>query len=197
MDVDDPKTAGLDFFPTWKVDSLRTFLEKRGLFKEGTRAELAALCFAASKMEIPIVQSLDIARKQNEQDYAKTLLLDDGTCLPDPFQLNTGWCNEKDGISQWPPVYINDISLYFMRKNDPSSVKLLNEYKVGKAYSYFTSGWLKEVFYHHINTASPYCLLRAACTPSMKVADVDHSVWCCVRKADGCIMRVYCSCTAG
>ena len=52
--------------------------------------------------------------------------------------------------------------------------KLLNEYKVGKAYSYFTSGWLKEVFYHHINSTSPYCLLRAACTPSMKAADVDQ-----------------------
>jgi hypothetical protein len=196
MDIDDPHTSTLDNFLNWKVDALRSFLERRGLSRDGTKQELAALCFAATKMQVPIVPNCDNILKENKQQYQKILTLGD-TVLPDPFTLCKGLFEEKEGIKLWPTVSISDISLYFMDRNDPKSAKYLNEYKVGKAYGYFASGWLKEVYYHPIDSKSQYCLLRAACTPSMKVSNVDHSVWCSLKKIDGTIMRAYCSCTAG
>lgn len=73
------------------------------------------------------------------------LLSIEGTVIPDPLKLSTGWHGEADGVKLWPPVYISDVSNYFLASNDTiSSSKYLNEYKIGKAY--FSSDWLKEVF---------------------------------------------------
>lgn len=54
MDIDDPDSISLDIFFTWKVESLKCFLDKKGLHKDGTKAELAALCFAAVRMKVPV-----------------------------------------------------------------------------------------------------------------------------------------------
>lgn len=182
MDIDDPDSISLDTFFTWKVESLKCFLDKRGLHKDGTKAELAALCFAAVRMNVPVRPSNEEALIIKKKEY-NDLLSIEGTVIPDPLKLSTGWHGEADGVKLWPPVYISDVSNYFFASKDTlSSSKYLNEYKIGKAYEYFSSDWLKEVYYHPVSTASKYCLLRDSCTPSMRVADQQHTVWSCIEK---------------
>lgn len=197
MDIDDPDSISLDTFFTWKVESLKCFLDKRGLHKDGTKAELAALCFTAVRMKVPVRPSNEEALTIKKKEY-NDLLSIEGTVIPDPLKLSTGWHGEADGVKLWPPFYISDVFNYFLASYDTlSSSKYLNEYKIGKAYEYFSSDWLKEVYYHPVSTASKYCLLRASCTPSMRVADQQHTVWSCIEKNTGKIMCSYCSCTAG
>ncbi|KAK3104382.1 hypothetical protein FSP39_000663 [Pinctada imbricata] len=73
----------------------------------------------------------------------------------------------------------------------------LNQYKIGKAYQYFKSEWLKEVYYHPVDRASLYCFLRAKCTPSQSLRSDAHTAWICCEKASGDIKSAYCTCTAG
>lgn len=90
----------LDEFLTWKVDALRDFLTKQGLSKDGTKNELAALCFSVHKLK----SASDIL-KQNELDYHKLSSIGT-TTIPDPLELHNNWLDEKNGISMWPPIYI-------------------------------------------------------------------------------------------
>ena len=51
----------------WKVESLRQLLTMRGLTKSGTKEELAALCFSACKLNLPLVPSQDDVLKDNKE----------------------------------------------------------------------------------------------------------------------------------
>ena len=62
--------------------------------------------------------------------------------------------------------------------------RLLNEYKVGKAYRYFTAEWVKEIFYHNINSKSDKCVIKAKVTPSQAVNNKPYDVWVVIRKDD-------------
>ncbi len=80
--------------------------------------------------------------------------------------------------------------------------RLLNEYKEGKAYRYYVSGWVREVLYHPVSKASPWCYLYARVCPSMRTRIKDYQVWALVKKDDGTkpggqIFSAYCTCTAG
>ncbi|KAJ8317469.1 hypothetical protein KUTeg_005373 [Tegillarca granosa] len=195
MNVD--QDISLDELSTWKLDSLRSFLCRRGLSTDGSKAELTALCYAAAKMKISVKPSGEDYLKQIEKDYMDLLTLE-SLILPDPLKLCDGWVDETDGISVWPPVFLSDIANFLMANSDKSTTtKYLNEYKVGKAYEYFSSRWIKEVFYHKISKESMHCFLRAKCTPSQRVNEEDHTVWTCVDKDTGVIRSAYCSCTAG
>ena len=59
---------------------------------------------------------------------------------------------------------------------------LLTDYKEGKAFFYFDSKWLKEVFYHNISSESPYGFVKAEGTPSMNIQHHPHQVWCVSRR---------------
>lgn len=78
--------------------------------------------------------------------------------------------------------------------------KLFNDnYFVGR---YFSSGWVKEVFYHPISTASQIAILSNRVTPSMRLSMPAYQVWVAVRKTTeeepgGSIYAAYCTCTAG
>ena len=149
MDLDQPDDATLDFFSTWKVDALKLFLQKRCLWTNGTKAELAALCFSANKMNIPIQPDSADMLKTNEVAYNNLLQIDSFTSIPDPFSICEGWSSEKDALCFWPAVYMSDITtFFFFIKNCPDATtdRYLCQYKVGKAYEYFSSNWLKEVF---------------------------------------------------
>uniref|UniRef100_A0A8W8JIZ6 Uncharacterized protein n=1 Tax=Magallana gigas TaxID=29159 RepID=A0A8W8JIZ6_MAGGI len=100
-------------------------------------------------------------------------------------------------MSHWPPVFITDVTTFLMKYESEEKAQLhLNQYKIGKAYEYYTSEWLKEVFYHPVST-SPYCFLRARCTPSQSLNAATHSAWVCLQKATGHVLSAYCSCTSG
>lgn len=112
MDIDDPDSISLDTFFTWKVESLKCFLDKRGLHKDGTKAELAALCFAAVTMKVPVRPSHEEAMIIKKREYTDMLSID-GTVIPDPLKLSTEWHGEANGVKLWPPFYISDVSNYF------------------------------------------------------------------------------------
>ena len=65
------------------------------------------------------------------------------------MKLFDGWLGEKDGMSMWPPVFLSDITNYFIAHGDVGTIdQSLKDAKIGKAFEYFVSGWLKEVFLH-------------------------------------------------
>ncbi|CAC5399902.1 unnamed protein product [Mytilus coruscus] len=119
--------------------------------------------------------------------------------VPDPLiDLTSGWITESKGVSMWPPTMYYDIATFLQKKEDKSlSDRLMKDYKEGKAYSYFTSGWLKEVCYHHIDNNSPYCFLKAECTASQRLNDVPHTTWVLLEKVSGEIQTAYFTCFAG
>ncbi|XP_021379131.1 uncharacterized protein LOC110466736 [Mizuhopecten yessoensis] len=98
----------------------------------------------------------------------------------------------------WPAVFITDITTFLMTSEHEEQARIhLNQYKIGKAYEYFASQWLKEVFYHHISPQSTVCFMRARCVPSRRLNLDPHTVWVCCVKKTGEIQSAYCSCTAG
>ena len=77
--------------------------------------------------------NLEHKLRANLADYRSKLLLQNDV-LPDPFTLKDGWFGE-DERSMWPHLYISYIVEY-LKETTTSNLyrKLLNEYKLGKAY---------------------------------------------------------------
>ena len=135
--------------------------------------------------------------------YKEKLIIEDHM-IPDPITLKDGWKREdEDGLTKWPSLYFSDISDYLKTKTSSELMKhLINEYKEGKAYRYFTCKWVKEVFYHVISDKSPYCILKCRVTPSQRISSKPYQVWVIVEKdrddnPGGAIKSAYCTCTAG
>ncbi|KAL9979131.1 hypothetical protein ACROYT_G016745 [Oculina patagonica] len=130
-----------------------------------------------------------MTQTEGERTTGKLLKIPDGTILPDPLLLTEGWLRETESITSWLPIFLSDITLFIMADHPGKDVDLhervLNQYKEGKAFRLFASGWLKEVYMHHISTDLQYCLLKANCTHSMKIADTPHKVWIAVCKTTG------------
>ncbi|KAK3108959.1 hypothetical protein FSP39_019796 [Pinctada imbricata] len=196
MDPGD-QTLGLNDFGHWKVEALKRFLSCRGLSSSGNKEELIALAFAAHTMKIPPKQSALEKQISNNDTYTNLLKISQ-TKLPDPLQLYENWQDEKQGMRHWPPIFITDLTKFLMSYESEDTAKQhLNQYKIGKAYQYFKSEWLKEVYYHPVDRASLYCFLRAKCTPSQSLRSDAHTAWICCEKVSGDIKSAYCTCTAG
>ena len=106
-------------------------------------------------------------------------------------------------MNLWPTIYITDISAY-IDGTSPSAVvhKLMNEYKLGKAYRYFDNEWVREVLIHQISDECDKCFLKAKVKSSQRVNNASYNVWVCVKKDQsekpgGEIISAYCTCTAG
>ena len=158
--------------------------------------------FSAWEDNLPVDVWAEQQQKRLLAEY-KAKLVVEGVNLEDPFETQTGWTGEKAGLTKWPSVYFIDISRYLNGKNPQDLMeRLLNEYKVGKAYRYFTAEWVKEIFYHDINSKSDKCAVKAKVTPSQAVNNKPYDVWIIIRKDDGDapggqILSAYCTCTAG
>ena len=105
-------------------------------------------------------------------------------------------------MANWPPTMIQDISVYLSSRDvqiEKVSLtrRLLSDYKDQKAYSYFSSKWLFEIYKHNLTEDSLYCFLKARCRPSQRLSDLPHDVWICIQKKSGAIQSAYCSCFAG
>lgn len=153
-----------------KVDSLKDYLRERGLKVTGRKEELVALVYGASQLGVAIKPGREEQKIERARQYRDLLIVSKNReFLPDPFaELTSGWLNEDTGKSQWPPCMIGDIQQYLINKEEKElSIRLLSDYKEGKAYSYFDSKWLQEVFYHPITKESQYCFLKAftECSP--------------------------------
>lgn len=76
-------------------------------------------------------------RLSRAKDYKSSLAVGDSH-LPDPFSLDKGWVGEMEGMKLWPPTMYADICNHLgVQRMDK---RLLQDYKEGKAYSYFQAG---------------------------------------------------------
>uniref|UniRef100_A0AAV2MK29 SWIM-type domain-containing protein n=1 Tax=Knipowitschia caucasica TaxID=637954 RepID=A0AAV2MK29_KNICA len=72
----------------------------------------------------------------------------------------------------------------------------MSDYKEGKAFSYYKSGWVREMFYFRV-PSSKYCFLKAECVPSEKIRQIPHQVYVIIEQDTGRIEGAYCTCFAG
>ena len=119
--------------------------------------------------------------------------------LPDPLSdLTTGWLSEEHGMKLWPPTMHSDMQEYLIDRGERSLQKrLLGDYKDGKAFSYFDSGFIREIRYHPVDDNSTICFLKSSSARSQRRNDEDHKVWVAIEKKTGHICSAYCSCFAG
>ena len=151
------------------------------------------------------IASLEAEERERilKQEYKDKLVVDTDV-IPDPLTLKSGWLKEDDeGLCKWPSLCLYDIAEYLKKKTTNELVKhLLNEYKEGKAYRYYSCGWVKEVSYHSISITSPFCLMKCKVTPSQRISSKPYDVWVVLEKdgeenAGGTVKECYCTCTAG
>lgn len=202
MEQKDP-SLDLDRFKHFDVPALKFYLKRRNLSTIGRKDVLVARAFAAYEANTPEVLTESERDEIRESDYRKLLKTESEGQLPDPmYDLQEGWLCEKEGQSKWPPCLIEDISFFLLAyEKDYHKVsltkRLLNDYKEQKAFGYFKSKFLYEVFYHEISQHSQFCFVRAKCVPSMRLKNIPHEAWVCIRKDNGEIKSAYCTCFAG
>ena len=202
--MDPPVGSTLEDFERYDVASLKDYLARHGISQKDNKAELAALAYACHVMNKPTTNTFAQNTKEAFKDYQDILHLPNHVSIPDPFKVKNGWIDEEgDGMKLWPPISIADIIDYF-REQRVHSDKLLSEYKAGKAYDYFKTEWLKEIFYNCMDDyassyqgVDKYCLLKAKCTPSQRINDPYHYVWVVVEKDCGKVAVGYCNSAAG
>ena len=182
----------MDEVQTWATESLKDYCKKRGYKVSGTRSELCARVYFLYNNKTPEVPTLKDQERSKKNDYQA--LLNYGTRASDPFELKT-WIGEQQGIQKWPLISYNEIVKFITRHGHSLSGDALTSYKTGKAYGYFYSDWLKEVFYHQVK-GTDVCYLKAACTPSNRLSDEPHSLWV-KAEANGNIQSAFCTCVAG
>ncbi|XP_030845477.1 uncharacterized protein LOC105436450 isoform X2 [Strongylocentrotus purpuratus] len=185
-----------DIISQWKTEALRDFLRRRGL-KLGNRGDMIAWVFSAMTQGIAIQPSEVEKTRSRASTYRELLVFNDHT-FPDPMsELDDGWIGEQRGMQYWPPTMYRDICMYLLNK-DPASLegRIMKDYKEGKAYSYFASSWLKEIFFNPMGD-SPFCFLKSKCTPSQNIGAEPHEAWLLCQKDDGMICSAYCTCVAG
>ena len=135
-----------------------------------------------------------------EKKQYQSLLNLNGEQLPDPFtELEDNWIAEEKGVEKWPPILQIQIAEFILTAEQGSDLgkRLLSDYKEGKAFSYFDSQWLKEVFYHPISDTHELCFLKSQSTPSQRIGNVPHKIWVCVKKINGTVEAAYCTCLPG
>ena len=198
-----PADSTIDDFERWDVPHLKNYLAKRGISQKGKKAELVALAYSCHVMNKSVTDTYTSDIQQAFNDYQEILHLANGIIIPDPFKIKNGWIGEREGMKMWPHICILDIVDHF-REQHINTEKLLSEYKSGKAYDYFKTDWLKEIFFNSMedlessNTGiNKFCLLKAKCTPSQRINDPYHDVWCCAEKDTGKVACAYCNCAAG
>jgi hypothetical protein len=127
------ESMSFDDFKLWKVDVLRKFCQERGLATTSKRKdELVALAYAAYIQNYPVVVTKQQEKSDASRQYSELLILQDGTAIPDPFDLSDGWLSENDSLKFWPPCMVINISEYLIGNGErPLLTRLRNDYKEG------------------------------------------------------------------
>ncbi|KAK7089418.1 uncharacterized protein [Littorina saxatilis] len=201
MDLSD---ISLQKLRLWSVDALKYFLSVRKLSVDGDFDELVARSWAAFESDTPVDDEAEQRERRLLGEY-KSKLTVDGETYPDPATFDDGWLSEETGRFSWPSLYISDISDY-LKKTAANQIdlihRLLNNYKEGKAYRYFTCEWVREIMYHPVRKTASLCILKAAVYPSMSIRNKPYRVWVMITKknetsAGGEIKTAHCTCAAG
>ena len=185
-----------DMVASMSVEELKNYLRLRALRVSGRKQELVARVFAAVENGVEPVKSAVEVEHELRSEYTSKLKLDDVT-IPDPHKITEGWLDEKDGLKFWPMVLYPDIFNYLMFFPSELGSKDLNDYKNCKAYSYFKSGWLEQLWYHCIDSDSLFCVIKAQCRKSQNIRDTCHKLWLVIEKKSAHIRSCHCTCMAG
>ena len=107
---------------------------------------------------------------------------------------------EEDSILKWPSLYYHDIAKYLDHLTPDFLCKLDSEYKLGKAYRYFSCDYVRKIFYFDLD--GDLCVMKSHVVPSQRVNNKPYEVWIVIRKdivdiPGGEIYAAYCTCTAG
>ena len=81
----------------------------------------------------------------------------------DPLTISDDWEGEENGMISWPSLYYTDMSRYISVLAPEFLMQLESEYKLGKAYRYFSCELVKETFYRNKIKSKPYdvwCILE-------------------------------------
>ena len=169
---------------SWSIDDLYFFFR----------------AFACYEQNIPVDVEVEHRERSLLYEYKQKF---GSVSLPDPLTIKKGWHGEEAGMIYWPRLYIMDISRYFSSviSRDNLWQRLECEYKEGKAYRYYSNGFIGEVFVNDVPDTK-YCIFKAKCLPSQRVNSKQYDVWCIVEKDQatvpgGKILSGYCTCTAG
>jgi hypothetical protein len=78
----------------------------------------------------------------------------------------------------WLPIFLTDITQFLLAHGDVALTNdMLKDYKVGKAYEYFSSGWLQEGYFLKTKSNNNnLCILRTKCSPSQTLDDDPQNV---------------------
>ena len=198
---DEQGNVSIDDIRLWTVACLKDFLRRRKLKVSGRKDELVATVYGVLQNPdaYPSVPPSSPATEEivRKQALGKLLKTKDGSVLPDPALL-TGWESQTSSLTKWPPTMSSDIGWYLRNiDNVPLAKRLMSDYKEGKAYSYFASGWVKDLQYNVISPESKHCFLRTQCVPSQRINNIPWKVWVSLDKKSGEIQNAYCTCFAG
>lgn len=206
VDFDDMNS---DSFMMWSEPALRSFLAIRNKSTESDFITLSARAFNAYEEHIPVDQDKEDHQRRLLEFYKEKLVLasrfhtSGPVVIPDPFTLQDGWLGESEGMRYWPPVNIWDIAKYLNMKCSTELInRLMNEYKEGKAYRYFTYGWVQEILINKISESIPVCLLLSKVTASQRLSSKPHVAWVALQRSSeaspgGEVVNAHCTCTAG
>ena len=94
------------------------------------------------------------------------------------------------------------VSIYLSILAPEFIYRLETEYKLGKAYRYFSCDFVREIYYHVVSERSCQCILKCKILPSQQVSIKPYDVWAIIEKDQidkpgGKIYSAYCTCTAG
>ena len=181
---------------TWNLEALKDFCRCRGYKVTGSKKDLVSRVYFLYNNCVPEKPGAKEEESTRKRDYQS--IFRHRISAPDPYKLKNTWVGEEKGLTKWPPVSYVDIDWFLRKANNAGlSKEALTAYKTGKAFSYFSCDWLKEVFYNPITKNHQCCFLKADCMPSNRLNDTPHTLWAKIIKDTGEIVSAYCSCVAG
>lgn len=78
-------------------------------------------------------------------------------------------------------MYADMAKYLIIDKNERSlESRLVGDYKDGKGFSYFTSGFIGELL--SISEESTYCFIKSESAPSQRRNDEPHKLWIVIQK---------------
>lgn len=184
-----------DLFTRWSSAALQDYCRERGFPTTGTLSDLAAMAYTAYRTKAPVQMSQVDQIKLAKLQYQDKLKLPSGQSIPDPLSIDHGWEGEATGLYKWPNITYADIVSYLNTRSGLDAQTTLNKYKEGKAFSFFSSQFVKEVMINCISDS--IVLLKTCVTHSTKMNEPPHKTWACTSYPEGDILRAYCTCTAG
>ena len=106
--------SSLDQIKTWKKDGLKHFCRTKGLRIGGSKDDLIARVFSTVEHNLTDVLNLQEKIELKAHSYSELLRIN-GILEKDPFLIDDGWLDEKNGICKWPPTMHMDICKYMIQ----------------------------------------------------------------------------------